>query len=482
MGVNTSAIGTLVLIVASVRGSSIAWGPCPAGQDGNECAGIPLPLDPDDAANEATVTAFVRRFYAGDAPTNKSLWMFAGGPGDSAESFAGGAGYFISYDPTVTVYLMDQRGVGMSLPTLDCDSPPAYAFDPTNETTVASYSACNAQIASEFGDTLKFYGTYYAAVDYKAVVDLVAADKVAIYAMSFGTYALNQYLQLDGARADVALMDGPVPPDRWALERDPEWKSRVAQDVLRACAALSATCSASVDGPTAQAAGFLMDAVVDGSLPCLAELPWLTPYRAAAYNLAMIQGPQHVVLAPFWARVGRCSASDVEQLNFFHATQEAQSGSGPAAPLYTYGAAVAIGASEVFSFAAPDGGNASDDAPHPPPSYAQLEASSQRVFATAGVELLVAHARDVDALPLYAPDARTYRRFARPAALNGGAGLPLAVLVGTLDPQTPFGLGPWFVRGLGLSTGDALVAVPYATHGTVGSGDACVLNMAAVSE
>ena len=118
MGVNTSAIGTLVLIVASVRSSSIAWGPCPAGQDGNECAGIPLPLDPDDAANEATVTAFVRRFYAGDAPTNKSLWMFAGGPGDSAESFAGGAGYFISYDPTVTVYLMDQRGVGMSLPTL----------------------------------------------------------------------------------------------------------------------------------------------------------------------------------------------------------------------------------------------------------------------------------------------------------------------------------------------------------------------------
>merc|ERR1712185_434472 len=106
---------------------------------------------------------------------------------------------------------------------------------------------------------------------------------------------------------------------------------------------------------TAHAAAFLMDAVVDGSLPCLSELPWLTPYRAAAYNLAMIQGPQHVVLAPFWARVGRCGASDVEQLNFFHAAQEAAAAQGgPAPPLYTYGAAVAIGASEVFSFAAPD--------------------------------------------------------------------------------------------------------------------------------
>ena len=38
----------------------------------------------------------------------------------------------------------------------------------------------------------------------------VGPDKVAIYALSFGTYALNQYLQLDGARVDVAVMDGPV--------------------------------------------------------------------------------------------------------------------------------------------------------------------------------------------------------------------------------------------------------------------------------
>jgi hypothetical protein len=71
--------------------AEINWGACPAGQDGNECANIPLPMDPDDSNNNATVSAFVRRFYAGLAPTDKSLWMFAGGPGDTAESFAGGA-------------------------------------------------------------------------------------------------------------------------------------------------------------------------------------------------------------------------------------------------------------------------------------------------------------------------------------------------------------------------------------------------------
>jgi pimeloyl-ACP methyl ester carboxylesterase len=218
----------LFLAAASSASVEIEWLECPAGQDGTDCASITLPLDPDDATNSETVSAFVRRFYAGEAATNKSLWMFAGGPGDTAESFAGGAEYFNSYDPTVTVYLMDQRGVGMSSPSVNCANPPLYDFDPNNQTTVGSYSACNAEIAETYGAKLKYFGTYYAAVDYMTVVNMVNADKVAIYALSFGTYALNTYLQLPGARADVVVMDGPVPPNRWALERDPVVKSDVA--------------------------------------------------------------------------------------------------------------------------------------------------------------------------------------------------------------------------------------------------------------
>lgn len=175
------------------------------------------------------MTAFVRRFYAGAVATNKSLWMFAGGPGDTAESFAGGAAYFNSYDPTVTVYLLDQRGVGMSTPSVNCANPPLYDYDPNNQTTMDAYSACNMEIAETFGPTIKFFGTYYAAVDYLTVVNMVNADKVAIYALSFGTYAMNMYMQLPGARADVVILDGPVPPNRWALERDPDVKSLVAQ-------------------------------------------------------------------------------------------------------------------------------------------------------------------------------------------------------------------------------------------------------------
>ena len=92
------------------RGPQIKWGACPEGQGGRDCASIPLPQDPDDPRNPAVVRAFVRRFYAGAAATSKSLWMIPGGPGDSAQSFAGGAEFLSSRDPRVTVYLMDQRG------------------------------------------------------------------------------------------------------------------------------------------------------------------------------------------------------------------------------------------------------------------------------------------------------------------------------------------------------------------------------------
>jgi len=157
--------------------AQIEWKSCPEGQSGNDCASLTLPLDPDDATNNATVISFVRRFYAGDAATSKGLWMFAGGPGDTAESFAGGATYFIGTDPSVTVYLVDQRGVGLSSP-VNCENPPLYNFDPNNASTIKFYSDCNAEIAENYGTTLKYYGSYFAAHDFKAVVDIIEPTQV----------------------------------------------------------------------------------------------------------------------------------------------------------------------------------------------------------------------------------------------------------------------------------------------------------------
>jgi hypothetical protein len=50
------------------------------------------------------------------------------------------------------------------------------------------------------------------------------------------------------------------------------------------------------------------------------------------------------------------------------------------------------------------------------------------------------------------------------------------ILVGSLDPQTPQGLGVWFQNGLGKNA--KLVTVPYALHGTLDPSNPCVISIA----
>lgn len=166
--------------------------------------------------------------------------------------------------------------------------------------------------------------------------------------------------------------------------------------------------------------------------------------------------PAHVLLGPFWARVARCSDSDVEQLNYFDAAQKHGLQPGQVPPVYNYGLAIIIGTSELYSFA---GDRAL--------SYSNQVVQASRLF-TSGAELVVSYARD-NGFPRYTPNPTTYKKFATP-------NVPLLLLVGTLDPQTENGLGAWFVDGLGANA--TLTTVPYAAHGTVGPSDPCVLQIA----
>jgi hypothetical protein len=70
----------------------------------------------------------------------------------------------------------------------------------------------------------------------------------------------------------------------------------------------------------------VMDSIIDGTLPCLANLSWLSArdgqFWAASYNNYCTGGATlstaHLCLAPFWYRLHRCSSTDITQLNFFH--------------------------------------------------------------------------------------------------------------------------------------------------------------------
>lgn len=408
---------------------------------------------------------FIRRLYnPATGPSRRALFLIDGGPGFSANALAAPARFFLSGDPGITAYLIDQRGTGLSSP-LYCQNPPTVPFTPEDPSVVQLYKTCMLDVMNTSGGILEFFSTYHGAMDYVAAVTAINPTSVAIYALSYGTYFTNMYLQLPGARADAVVLDGPVPCNRWALENNAQWVSRVAMSNLRFCGQFSSFC-ANKTGLMGQVPRLVMDSVVDGTLPCLKKLPWLNQRVAAAYSSFMtLNQTAHVLMAPFWFRLYRCSDSDVTQLNVFHARMADQqslaigrrnsksiSSNGTLFYEYALGLAVNIGASEVYSY----GSKALAL------NYSQQLLLTSRVFADASPELVTSFAREF--WPLYTPNPETYMKFARPT-------VPVIVTVGTLDPNTPHGNGAWLVNGLGNHA--RLITIPFAAHGTLSPGADC---------
>ena len=164
------------------------------------------------------VTAFVRRQYVNKA-TQSGIWLVAGGPGDSTYDLAGPlCDYFIGSNNTFTCYTQDARGTGLSSYMSCGKNQPTGSFDPYNASIVAKFSNCFNKIKSNYGSVLQYYSTYNAMKDLLGGIQAINPSLVHFYVQSFGTYAMNTYMQLPGARADVIVFDGPVPPNRWPFE------------------------------------------------------------------------------------------------------------------------------------------------------------------------------------------------------------------------------------------------------------------------
>ena len=295
------------LLLVGAQTGDIAWGVCPPNQASTtyktDCANISYPLNYNNLSM-GNVNAFVRRIYATEV-TGSSLWMVNGGPGDSALVLVPVCDFFISMDNSFTCYAQDARGTGLSS-YMNCADPQPYgAFNPYSAASVQMYDDCMQNIIENYGPVLPYYSTYNAMKDVLGTVISVNADLVHIYAQSYGTYALNMYLQLEGALADAIVLDGPVPPNRWPFEHNGEWTSQVAQDVAHECAANSTVCSDRISD-MGHIPMLVMDAVIDGTLPCLRNLSWLNAtdvwsycYRCYVYpprlNFSCFSGPFLVV-------------------------------------------------------------------------------------------------------------------------------------------------------------------------------------------
>lgn len=445
----------------------ITWGTCGSFQSSfnydssmtMDCANLTFPLNRNEPAL-GYVNAFLRRLYV-SKPTNNSIWFVAGGPGDSTVTMVPMANYFVGLNRTWTAYLLDQRGTGLSsAPT--CSHPPPGHFNPYNNSLIEIYEKCNSELIKKYGNISKYYSTYDGAMDFLETIQSVNPDNISIYAQSYGTYFTNTFMQLPGARADCVLFDGPIPGNRWPMENNAEWCSEVTANVAYGCASDSSVCTSSI-GEMGHLPRLVMDAIIDGTLPCLQKLPWLNTEAGAFWvrvyaNYFTAGTTVKSGLAPFWYRLYRCSPTDIEQLNYFNNYRQANEYYSQNQLILSYGLAIIIGASEIYSFA---GENAL--------SYEQQVFISNRLLADATPQFVISYGRDISNFPLFTPNTTFYKKIAEPT-------YPVLILVGTYDTNTENGLGLWLRNGFGKHAN--LVNFPYGCHGLVSPDYPCALDIA----
>lgn len=451
-----------LLILLSVSVHAIEWGACPDGQiyEGTfgiwDCAFLEFPLDRNDVA-KGTVKSFARRGYM-NSPTGVSSWGIAGGPGQSTKGFIPMFDYFIMLNPTMTAYLVDARGTGLSEPIAPCSVLPSY-LDPFNATVMDAQDICNKEILSTEGSRLTYFTTYDAAMDLQGVIQAVNPDTISIMGVSYGTFLTNTLLNLPGFEADVVLLDGPVSANRWPLENYAYMNSMVTRDGMNMCVQESEICRTYL-GEMGHIPYMTKDAIADGSLPCLDKLPWLAAeggnFWAGKLSSEMNAPANKAMLGPFWHRLFRCTDEDAEQVNNFynHVMSGFYERWGESDPENSIGFGINAGGADLVSFG---GDNYL--------TYDEGVTFNRYVFA--GEIDIFSFSRDVSGWPFVEPNPYSVS-FAQPTC-------PVHVLVGTLDHNTPVGQAYWMKERYGPTVDFNIHVIEYAGHGVVEPNNMCAV-------
>jgi pimeloyl-ACP methyl ester carboxylesterase len=204
------------------------------------CGSVRRPLDPGSPAGTqidvhvAVLPALARRRLP------DPVFVFAGGPGQSAIDLAGPMARLLSRTLNRRdVVLVDQRGTGRSAP-LHCAAPAPGA--PLAEVLEPQRQAERLQRCREalqrlpHGD-LRQFTTSIAVQDVEAVRQALGVGPVNLLAASYGTRAALEFMRQFPGSVRRAVLDGVAPPDM-ALPASASADSQAALDaVLAQCEA-----------------------------------------------------------------------------------------------------------------------------------------------------------------------------------------------------------------------------------------------------
>lgn len=227
---------------------------------GSLCSGLNVPGS-YDAQGRAIGSAdamhvFVRKFAA-DVPAGKpakgTLWLVAGGPGESGAAFYSLLPTLRRSFPGFEFLIPDHRGTGHS--SRLCKVEESEQSPGGRALAGAEWGSCFAGInlvpeyAGQFSITM-------AARDLKALIEGEQGKKkppVYVYSVSYGTQLVLRTLQLGPLPVQGIIFDSLVPPQtdaRWDLSQRSHVVNTVGMQVLASCDA-DAACHSALGEPAA---------------------------------------------------------------------------------------------------------------------------------------------------------------------------------------------------------------------------------------
>lgn len=192
------------------------------------CGGVTVPAHRDDPSG-GTVTLAVVVVPAAEPSGAPPLLVLAGGPGEklvgpSLAALAASAGDpaaptgFASFATTRDVILLDQRGVGLSAPALECPEVVVAVTgltDPSQlaDAAIGGYAACRERLVGA-GIDLSAFDTTENAADVDAVRAALGYAQVDLFGTSYGARLALQVARDHGDGLAHLILSSAIPAER----------------------------------------------------------------------------------------------------------------------------------------------------------------------------------------------------------------------------------------------------------------------------
>lgn len=276
-----------------------------------QCLELEVPENPDLPQGRRISIHVAVVPATGIRPLTDAVFVFAGGPGQSATELAGGVlPLFAGLEARRDIVFVDQRGTGGSQPLRCTDSrkqPLAETFDEAaNDRTLAE---CRARF-TDAGVDLAQYATWVAMADIERVRQTLGYGRINLWGASYGTRAALEYARQFPESVRSVVLDGVAP----ALTPLP---IELSLDTEAALQAMATRCTSCIDGGSFDSA---VTALLADTTPVeVADPSFGTRTRlelSRAQRLGLVRGPLYAptLAAALPYAVGRARDGDFAAL------------------------------------------------------------------------------------------------------------------------------------------------------------------------